>query len=175
MTVVQHSSEGRKGEIRQYARICVWCAQEFHTTDGRVRLCSCGCVKERRRSNLAKRQAAYRDRHPERDRCRQILKNAINNGHVRRCTRCERCGAEGPMQAHHEDYSRPFFVEWLCVACHAGLDEGRHFGCGAGRQGDDVAVSVDETFQDGAAAVEFGTRGHHVEDGAGKVGMAAHR
>lgn len=30
---------------------------------------------------------------------------------------CEKCGAE-PAQKHHEDYSKPLDVIWLCAACH---------------------------------------------------------
>jgi len=31
---------------------------------------------------------------------------------------CESCGAS-PAQAHHDDYSRPLDVRWLCPPCHA--------------------------------------------------------
>ena len=30
---------------------------------------------------------------------------------------CERCGSEN-SQMHHEDYSKPLAVEWLCRKCH---------------------------------------------------------
>lgn len=30
---------------------------------------------------------------------------------------CESCGAT-PTQAHHDDYSRPLDVRWLCIPCH---------------------------------------------------------
>lgn len=31
---------------------------------------------------------------------------------------CERCGAAN-AHAHHDDYTRPLDVRWLCRACHA--------------------------------------------------------
>jgi ribosomal protein S27AE len=30
---------------------------------------------------------------------------------------CERCGAE-KVHAHHEDYTKPLDVMWLCQSCH---------------------------------------------------------
>lgn len=30
---------------------------------------------------------------------------------------CERCG-EKKAQVHHDDYSQPLQVRWLCVPCH---------------------------------------------------------
>ncbi|MHC4647806.1 MAG: hypothetical protein ACYTBJ_20275 [Planctomycetota bacterium] len=42
--------------------------------------------------------------------------NAIRDGRLRRMP-CEKCGAE-PTEAHHEDYSKPLEVIWLCPRCH---------------------------------------------------------
>lgn len=44
--------------------------------------------------------------------------NALRSGKLIRQP-CERCGAEENIHAHHEDYSRPLDVNWLCVPCHA--------------------------------------------------------
>jgi hypothetical protein len=47
---------------------------------------------------------------------RSKVKRAIHNGIlVRQC--CEFCGDEN-TQAHHDDYSRPLDVRWLCPQHH---------------------------------------------------------
>lgn len=59
--------------------------------------------------------------------CANAVHRAIKAGRLVRPDRCERCG-EDPgkakdgrplVQAHHEDYSRPLEVRWLCTLCHA--------------------------------------------------------
>ena len=32
---------------------------------------------------------------------------------------CESCGFVGPVDGHHDDYSMPLKVRWLCRSCHA--------------------------------------------------------
>ena len=36
-----------------------------------------------------------------------------------RPSHCSKCGTEGPVDGHHEDYSRPLDVIWLCRRCHS--------------------------------------------------------
>jgi uncharacterized OB-fold protein len=44
---------------------------------------------------------------------------AVEEGRLVKPTACERCGrSSANLQAHHEDYSRPLDVEWLCETCH---------------------------------------------------------
>ena len=31
---------------------------------------------------------------------------------------CEQCGGNRMVEAHHDDYNRPFEVRWLCRGCH---------------------------------------------------------
>lgn len=111
-------------------KICASCGEIYPAPDGRSRYCGRACADAAKRGHLRRRQAAHRSAHPLREYARQALKNAVVLGKVRRPTRCERCCAVTVPEAHHSDYERPFFVEWLCRACHAGLEGGRHFGAG---------------------------------------------
>ena len=54
-------------------------------------------------------------RYPERAESRRIFRNAVRSGKVV-VKPCEKCGniAEG----HHEDYSKPLEVRWLCLKHH---------------------------------------------------------
>lgn len=59
----------------------------------------------------------FRARHPEKALVHDITRRALRNGQLVRQA-CERCGATERIHAHHEDYSRPLDVTWLCDSCH---------------------------------------------------------
>jgi ribosomal protein S27AE len=48
----------------------------------------------------------------------QALNKAVRDGLLNRPSRCSSCGKPGDIEAHHEDYSKPYDVEWLCGDCH---------------------------------------------------------
>jgi len=43
---------------------------------------------------------------------------AISSGKLVRPDVCSRCGKAGRIEGHHEDYSKPLEVVWLCARCH---------------------------------------------------------
>ena len=49
---------------------------------------------------------------------RNKVRRALSSGVLVRPKECSRCGSLLRLQAHHEDYSKPLEVEWLCVPCH---------------------------------------------------------
>ena len=57
------------------------------------------------------------------EQARSMVNTAILNGVlVRGC--CENCGDTKKIDAHHDDYSKPLKVRWLCKSCHKKLHEG---------------------------------------------------
>ena len=74
-------------------------------------------------------------RNPLKRRARAIVGVAIAKGRLARAP-CEKCG-EQRSQAHHDDYSKPLDVRWLCRAhhdeAHCGPPEWILMGEGLGR------------------------------------------
>jgi len=66
-------------------------------------------------ATTARRVAAYEQRHPERALARRILQAAVRSGRIIRQP-CVFCGKRS--DAHHDDYSRPLDVIWLCRFHH---------------------------------------------------------
>lgn len=63
-----------------------------------------------------KRNIEYWRRHPEKAACTQKVMKAVKSGVLKKQP-CARCGSE-KSQAHHEDYSKPLDVIWLCQKHH---------------------------------------------------------
>jgi hypothetical protein len=74
-------------------------------------------IKEKRRIAAAKRLQDPIQR--PKIQARRKLRDAIKLGKIKKGS-CERCGSQ-EVQAHHDDYSKPFEVRWLCSIHHAEL------------------------------------------------------
>lgn len=55
-------------------------------------------------------------------RARWAVHNAVVRGELERPDACEQCGHVGrstrDIHGHHDDYSKPLDVRWLCSSCH---------------------------------------------------------
>lgn len=49
---------------------------------------------------------------------RALANRAVELGFLTRPELCPQCGRDGKIHAHHEDYTKPLDVEWLCTVCH---------------------------------------------------------
>lgn len=59
----------------------------------------------------------------QRARAHYEVKYAIQRGIIVNPRKCEDCKADIRMiEAHHEDYSKPLEVRWLCRPCHNKAD-----------------------------------------------------
>jgi hypothetical protein len=57
----------------------------------------------------------------EKEDARAELWNAIKSGVVIKPKTCQACGHRKPsreIHGHHEDYSKPLHVRWICEQCH---------------------------------------------------------
>jgi len=47
------------------------------------------------------------------------VNRAVSSGRLKRSMKCQECGLRCKTEGHHEDYSKPLDVIWLCRHCHA--------------------------------------------------------
>ena len=84
---------------------------------GRCR--DCERVLHRALYNIRSKHAGRnRKASPEKRKARGLLQSAVRRGKIKRMP-CEKCGKQ-KTDAHHEDYSKPYEVQWLCRKHHMG-------------------------------------------------------
>ena len=62
--------------------------------------------------------AAYNKRYPMKYAAHLIFGNAVRDGKVARSDKCSVCGSTNKIEGHHDDYTKPLEVRWLCEPCH---------------------------------------------------------
>lgn len=50
--------------------------------------------------------------------CEHAAHRAYKRGLIEKPKRCNRCKKKKRLEKHHEDYTKPLKVEWLCTKCH---------------------------------------------------------
>lgn len=61
----------------------------------------------------------YRHKNKEKVYARNLVYKHVRRGHMVKPEKCEQCGnSYGKVHAHHNDYSKPLEVQWLCDLCH---------------------------------------------------------
>lgn len=75
---------------------------------------------DRKRGNRqsAERRSEYVKKYPMKHRAHRMVSNAVRDGRIKRETKCQECGSDFAVHAHHDDYAYPLSVRWLCAACH---------------------------------------------------------
>jgi len=94
------------------------------------------------------------DGYADRKRARAALYRAVKSNWIRRAKVCSACRKEALTHGHHDDYSKPLDVRWLCKPCHD-----KH------HRGDEYGRHDDADSTRGAAANDGESRGFY-----GKVG-----
>lgn len=102
----------QKGNITmEVIKLCSKCKQNKPIASQRYcRLCKNSYMRGWRKSHpLTEKQRFKSD-------CRRKLNMRIQRGQMSRQP-CEICG-DIHVQAHHEDYTKPYHVKWLCIRHH---------------------------------------------------------
>jgi hypothetical protein len=68
----------------------------------------------------AKKRAmdAYHKRYPMTYAAHVIASNAVRDGVLTKPNNCLVCGSTEKIEGHHDDYTKPLEVRWLCESCH---------------------------------------------------------
>lgn len=107
---------------------CGWCGAAFWArpdqfSRGRGRFCSVSCKAKFARSQqdqAGKNNPAYRhgEAYSQEHRLAwRAVYRAIKRGELKRGS-CQVCGTDAHVHAHHDDYSKPLDVRWLCREHH---------------------------------------------------------
>lgn len=93
---------GLSKEIR--AKRCEYYQSRKDDPEFKARLSAIG--KRGYKKNAIKRKSAV------------VLRTAMRSGRVVAAKICEECGSARNIEGHHEDYTKPLEIKWLCSTCH---------------------------------------------------------
>jgi hypothetical protein len=72
------------------------------------------------RDKIRKRKKEWYKKNKYKNIAHNEVRKALRKGLIKRKNKCERCDRE-TAEAHHEDYSKPLEVIWLCHYCHKNI------------------------------------------------------
>lgn len=72
----------------------------------------------RRNDEYKKKSALYKRENYHRYKDKVFARNATRKLRLDKPDKCSACNEVKHVEAHHDDYSKPLDVRWLCVHCH---------------------------------------------------------
>lgn len=103
-------------EIREYDRNRPNAKERAEKHKERMRLLKTEDPDKFKKHEKQKANWSKKNRHKKNAHLR--VQRALFNGILTRPSDCEHCEEKKQLEAHHEDYSKPLEVLWLCVECH---------------------------------------------------------
>lgn len=96
-------------EFHKQCKKCIPCQRIYQAQHGFFR----------KTKYYREKQKRYRVRYPEKAKAHQLVNEAILSGLLVKPSKCQNCGNFWlKLHGHHEDYSKPLNVMWLCHPCH---------------------------------------------------------
>jgi hypothetical protein len=71
-----------------------------------------------RKFRIVSNTKSWRKANPMKSVAHRAVSAAIRNGSLKRLP-CQNCGETAHVHGHHDDYSKPLDVMWLCARCHS--------------------------------------------------------
>lgn len=82
--------------------------------------CACEWQSLHRKPKTREQRLRWRMRNPLNQVAHDKVRRAVKSGRLTPKP-CEKCGSRTRINAHHDDYSKPLDVRWLCQGCHLEL------------------------------------------------------
>jgi hypothetical protein len=118
---------------------CAYCGNKFNKPQKRItqteklgqqhtctRKCSSAIANGKRECEPTTSNAANtrkdKQKFPEKDHARSLVRRAIKTGKLIPLEECEFCGNIDSIDGHHPDHSNPFLLLYLCKNCHHQAD-----------------------------------------------------
>lgn len=92
------------------------------------------------RTSITRSKKKWESSNPIKRNANTLVGNAVRDGRITKPSNCESCGDKPDrLNGHHDDYSKPLEVRWLCGKCHTAW----HLENGEGKNGhiDDQKLS----------------------------------
>lgn len=102
----------------------IFCGRACHSSDiaKRKNANQLGELNPNWKGGVAKDHMRYalrfRAKSPEKVRAQVAFAHAVRSGRIVRPTECSQCHITCKAHGHHDDYSKPLSVRWLCRLCH---------------------------------------------------------
>lgn len=106
---------------RRVKRECKVCGKEFEALVskdrwGKGRYCSHSCVTTHTWNGKSHKKVPGSEE--LKSKAHHTLNLAVRRGVLVRPSQCAYCGEQKPVVGHHDDYTKPLNVIWLCRKCH---------------------------------------------------------
>ena len=91
---------------------CIWCPNPRAKNSRSCNPCHAAYMRKWRKTHPMTPEQKFKDN------ARSYAHVYLLRGKIKRKDACEKCGGNSTLQRHHEDYSKPLDVTWLCIPCH---------------------------------------------------------
>jgi hypothetical protein len=113
----------RKYRKRPNANNAQKCREWYQRNLERARKLSLEATKrylatEKGKKKRNNRTCEWEKKNPEKRRAQEKLQYWVRTGKIQKPHKCSKCEIECDVQGHHEDYTKPLDVIWLCARCH---------------------------------------------------------